>query len=122
MFTVEVKLPLAPLIILLLRSKPFMFQPFISLFFIKCSDWSVYKDLFSNWKQPNYTYVIPYLNNLANDERDGILFDGETTSMPKMLGPGNKINVYFETFFKNHFSIFPKYQISKSEKKYQILI
>ena len=38
------------------------------LFFIKCSDWSVYKDLFSNWKQPNYTYVIPYLNNLANDE------------------------------------------------------
>ena len=38
------------------------------LFFIKCDDWSVYKDTHSNWEPPNYSYVVRYIDSLTNDK------------------------------------------------------
>ena len=32
-------------------------------YFIKCSDWTVYKEE-GYWGEPNYKYVITYLNSL----------------------------------------------------------
>ena len=43
-----------------------------NLFFIKCSDWSVYKDSHSNWNPPNYIWAGNHINNLANDKQKHI--------------------------------------------------
>ena len=43
-----------------------------NLFFIKCSDWSVYKDSHSNWNPPNYIWAGNHINNLANDKQKDI--------------------------------------------------
>jgi hypothetical protein len=38
------------------------------LYFVKCSDWSVFTDLHSNWISPNYMYVVSYLEDLKKNE------------------------------------------------------
>ena len=42
------------------------------LFFIKCSDWSLYKDSSSNWEPPNYKWIVRYINSLSNDKQKEI--------------------------------------------------
>ena len=40
-----------------------------NLFFIKCSDWSFFKDKKSNWKPPEYPFVITYLQDLEPEKQ-----------------------------------------------------
>lgn len=36
--------------------------------FIRCSDWSQYEDLASNWSMPNYIYGVQYLKQLSAEK------------------------------------------------------
>ena len=38
------------------------------LVFMKCTDWTDYEDLVSNWEAPNYIYVIPYLKQFKGEK------------------------------------------------------
>ena len=40
-----------------------------NLFFIKCSDWSFFKDKKSNWKYPEYPFVVTYLQDLEPEKQ-----------------------------------------------------
>jgi len=43
-------------------------------YFIKCSDWTVYEEK-GYWGEPNYKYIIPYLNILEKDKLKDIKND-----------------------------------------------
>ena len=42
------------------------------IYFIKCSDWTFYKDSHSNWEPPKYRFVVGYINSLVNDKQKDI--------------------------------------------------
>ena len=46
-------------------------------YFIKCSDWTVYKEE-GHWGEPNYKYVVTYLNGLEKDKLKDIKNDATT--------------------------------------------
>lgn len=39
------------------------------LYFIKCSDWTFFKDKKSNWEYPEYPFVVTYLKDLEKDKQ-----------------------------------------------------
>jgi hypothetical protein len=39
-----------------------------TLTFIRCSDWTEFEDVASNWTAPNYIYGVPYLKQLKDEK------------------------------------------------------
>ena len=39
------------------------------LYFVRCMDWTIYKEEKSNWGEPNYIFVINYLENLDESKK-----------------------------------------------------
>ena len=42
------------------------------LYFIKCSDWTIYKEQRSKWEYPEYTFVVIYLENIIENSQKEI--------------------------------------------------
>ena len=42
------------------------------LYFIKCSDWTIYTEQRSKWEYPEYTFVVTYLENLKETSQKEI--------------------------------------------------
>ena len=40
------------------------------LYFVRCIDWTIYKEEKSNWGEPNYIFVINYLENLDESKKN----------------------------------------------------
>ena len=74
------------------------------LFFIKCSDWSIYQET-GEWEEPNYTYIIKYLKSLDSEKSK----DFEKNSIEKINFYINKkeefrskvLEFIHNTFLKN---------------------
>lgn len=87
-------------------------------YFIKCSDWTVYKEE-GNWEKPNYNYVIPHLNSLEKDKLEDIENDA-TSKLNHYLNKKTDMQFELINFIHNNYlkeKGLPPRSIVKTTKK-----